>query len=85
MVNGPASGGDKTNVPGDWRQQPAFMMRTQDATIHTNTGPGLGLGQLDNVRWALITIHDDQMLPFIQTLLHPTPTTRGGAGAGDHS
>ena len=41
MVNGPASGGDKTNVPGDWRQQPAFMMRTEDTSIHTNTGPGL--------------------------------------------
>ena len=48
MVNGPASGGDKTNVPGDWRQQPAFMMRTQDASIHTNTGPGLGLLQQDD-------------------------------------
>ena len=80
MVNGPASGGDKTNVPGDWRQQPAFMMRTQDASIHTNTGPGL-----DSYNRIMITIHDDQMLPFIQTLLHPTPTTRGGAGAGDHS
>ena len=38
MVNGRASGGDKTNVLGHWRQQPAFMMRAQAASIHTNTG-----------------------------------------------
>ena len=33
MVNGRASGGDKTNVPGHWRQQPAFMMRAQDTAF----------------------------------------------------
>ena len=31
----------------------------------------------DSYNWMMVNIDDDQMLPFIQNLLHPTPTTQG--------
>merc|ERR1712079_280798 len=74
MVNGRASGGEKTNVPGHWRQQPAFMMRAQDTAFIQTPGQAW---EWDPYNWMMVTIDDDQTLPLIQTLLHPTSTTQG--------
>ena len=74
-MNGRASGGDKTNVPGHWRQQPAFMMRAQPAFIQTTARPDGTLTIYNRMMGMMISIYYSYKPSY---LLHPTSmNTRG--------